>query len=57
MSPHKTVRAMRLGGKIYYIVYGNQDMEALNRGNPGPDVMAASLDGRLVFLQSQTDSG
>ena len=48
----RIVGAMYLGENIYYVVYGHNDLEALNRGEHMGSVSAVSLDGRLVFMQS-----
>jgi hypothetical protein len=52
---YKTVGAMQIGGAGFYIIHGNVDQDALNRGEHGGSVTAVSTDGRLVFMQSMED--
>lgn len=48
----KTVGAMRLGDRDYYVVHGRYDPDAPAGDMGGTHVNAVSLDGRLVFNQS-----
>ena len=51
----RTVGTMRMGENIYYVVYGNSDFDALNRGHHGGIIYAVSSDLRLTFLQSMVN--
>jgi hypothetical protein len=53
---YKTVGAMKIGDVVFYIVYGNTDREALNRGGHEGSVSAVSTDGRLLFIKGIEDS-
>jgi hypothetical protein len=52
---HKTVGAMKIGEVVFYVIYGNTDQDALNKGEHSGSVTAVSIDGSLLFRKSPED--
>lgn len=52
---YKVTGAIKIDGEPFYVVYGNQDREDLERGEYGGSIFAVSGDGSLVFTQSMLD--
>jgi len=54
---YKVTGAIEAGGQTCYILYGNSDLEALERGESDGSVRVVSIDGNLVFISNEAHGG
>jgi len=54
---YKVTGAIDAGGRTCYVISGNSDIEALERGESDGNVKAVSIDGNLVFIANEAHGG
>lgn len=52
---YRVTGAIKIDGNPFYVVYWNQEKEALERDEHSGNVVAISEDGKLAFIQSMVD--